>query len=218
MQVPTRVATLRQAIWPRTGVISDAVLVVSFAIITALFARITVPVPWSPVPITGQTFAVLLAGAVLGSKAGALSMLTYVVVGAAGMPFWFSATTPPGLPGLMGPTGGYIIGFVPGAFVVGFLAERGWDRRYWTAVLAMLLGNYTIYLLGLPRLAQFATIIERIYASALKQWPWLDYLPGGLVFKAGVLPYIPGDLTKILLAAAILPSAWMLVRRIKPNL
>lgn len=195
MQIATRPLTLREAVWPRTGLLADAILIAGFAVVTALFARITVPLPWSPVPITGQTLAALLAGAVLGSKRGALSQLAYLAVGATGVPFWFSATTLPGVAGLIGPTGGYLVGFVAVAFVVGFLAERGWGRHFWTAALAMLAGEVVLYIPGLLWLAYF--------------------VPSNKALAAGLLPFIPGDLTKLLLAAAVLPSAWLLVRRLK---
>lgn len=218
MRAEAKVRPMMDVLVPGASLVRGAILVASFAVITALFARITIPVPWSLVPITGQTFAVLLAGAVLGSRRGALSQIVYLAVGATGMPFWFSATTKLGIAGLMGPTGGFLIGFVPTAFVVGLLAERGWDRRFGTAVLAMLIGEVVLYLFGVPWMARFSNVITYLYNNAIQGWPWLASLPGGLVFKAGILPFIPGDLTKIFLAAAALPSAWVLVRGLKGRL
>jgi biotin transport system substrate-specific component len=193
MKLQARALTLRQAVFPWTGLMADVVLIAAFAVITAVAARVTVPLPFSPVPITGQTFAVLLAGAVLGSNRGALSQIAYLAIGATGIPFWFAATTPPGVAALMGPTGGYLVGFVVAAFAIGWLAERGWDRRFWTAALAMLVGNVVIYAFGLPRLAFF--------------------VPADKVLALGLIPFIPGDVIKLFLAAAALPTAWRLVRR-----
>lgn len=200
---------------PGASLVRDVALVAAFAVITALFARITLPVPWSLVPITGQTFAVLLAGALLGSKRGALSQMAYLGIGATGVPLWFSATTTLGVAGIIGPSGGFLVGFIPMAFVVGFLAERGWDRRFWTAVAAMLIGEVVLYIFGVAWMSRFTNVIAYLYNNAIKGWPWLASMPGGLAFKAGVLPYIPGDLTKIVLAAAMLPSGWAILRSLK---
>jgi biotin transporter BioY len=177
----------------RTGLIWDAVLVAGFACLTAAFAQISFWI--GPVPITGQTFAVLLAGALLGSRRGALSQLSYLAVGATGIPYWFALGGPPGIARLVGPTGGYLIGFVAVAFVVGWLTERGWDRRVWTAALAMLAGETVLYVFGLSWLAHFVTLDK--------------------VLQVGFYPFIIGDLIKLAAAALILPSAWMLLRRFK---
>jgi len=177
----------------RTGLLWDVVLVAGFACFTAAFAQISFWV--GPVPITGQTFAVLLAGALLGSRRGALSQLTYLAVGATGIPYWFALGGPPGIARLVGPTGGYLIGFAAAAFVVGWLAERGWDRRVWMAIPAMLGGSIVIYIFGLSWLSHF--------------------VPGDAVLQAGLYPFVIGDLIKVVAAALILPSGWMLLRRFK---
>src|SRR4030067_28708 len=151
---PARLTFMDVAI-SRTGLLWDVVLVAGFACFTAAFAHISF---WTgPVPVTGQTFAVLLAGALLGSHRGALSQLTYLAVGATGIPYWFALGGPPGIARLVGPTGGYLIGFVAVAFVVGWLAERGWDRRVWTAALAMLAGETVLYVFGLTWLGRFCS-------------------------------------------------------------
>ncbi len=176
---------------------ADVLLVLGGSLFTALMARITIPLPFTPVPITGQTLAVLLVGAALGSRRGALSMAAYVLEGALGLPVFAGGTA--GLRRLTGPTGGYLIGFIAAAFVTGWLAERGWDRRpLWTA-LAMLIGNAVIYLFGLPWLAMFLGGFAG---------------PKGAL-ALGLLPFIPGDLLKLALAAFLLPSAWWLVRNIQ---
>ena len=164
-------------------------LVVAFSLLTALSAQIVVPM-W-PVPITGQTFAVLLAGALLGSRLGAAAMIVYLIEGASGLPFFQQGHG--GLPYILGPTGGYLIAFPAAAFVTGAFAEHGWDKRFFTATAAMAIGSVLILLSG---------------------WAWLSFFRSPtFAFDAGVKPFIIGDIVKILLAAAVLPSGWALLRR-----
>ena len=193
MKVSTARLTFMDVAISRTGLLWDVVLVVGFACLTAAFAQISFWI--GPVPVTGQTFAVLLAGALLGSRRGALSQLSYLAIGATGIPHWFALGGPVGIARLIGPTGGYLIGFVAVAFVVGWLAERGWDRRIWTAALAMLAGEIVLFVFGLSWLAHF--------------------VPGDTVLQAGLYPFIIGDLIKVVAAALILPSGWLLLRRFK---
>jgi len=171
------------------GCVYDIVLIISGALVIALSAQVAVRLPFSPVPVTGQTFAVLVTGALLGARRGCIAVLVYIIQGAAGLPVF--AMGGAGLPVLLGPTGGYIVGFVAAAGVTGLLAEKGWDRRVWTTVLAMLLGNAVIYSFGLG---------------------WLSCLTGvkGVLF-VGLYPFIVGDLFKISLAAAVLPAGWKLL-------
>lgn len=178
---------------PRAGILRDVVLVAGFACLTAAFAQISFWI--GPVPVTGQTFAVLLAGALLGAKRGALSQLSYLAVGATGIPYWFALGGPPGMARLVGPTGGYLLGFVVAAFFVGWLAERGWDRNVPRTAAAMLVGNVAIYIFGLPWLAYF--------------------VPAEAVLQVGLYPFIVGDLVKITAGALVLPSGWMLLHRFK---
>jgi biotin transporter BioY len=139
--------------------------------------------------VTGQTFAVLLVGALLGSRRGALALITYLLEGAAGLPFFAEASG--GLGVITGPTGGYLAGFIVAAFVVGWLAERGWDRRAETTALAMLAGNAAIYLFGLP---------------------WLARIVGGEnVLAYGLFPFLVGDAIKIVLAMFLLPAGWRVI-------
>lgn len=170
-------------------------LIVGGSLFVALLAQVTIPLPFTPVPITGQTYAVLLVGAALGSRRGALSMALYLLQGGIGLPFFAGGAA--GWSRLLGPSGGYLLSFVLVAFVVGWLAERGWDRRFSTCLLAMLVGEAIIYGIGLPRLATFVGTEK---AAAL-----------------GLLPFIPGDIIKLLLAAVSLPLAWKLVGREKPT-
>lgn len=173
-------------------------LAITGSALIALSAQVALPVPGSPVPVSGQTFAVLLVGAALGSRLGAATVALYIFEGAGGLPVW----TPVGAPGaarLVGPTGGFIVGFLLAAFVVGLLAERGWDRRIWTAAAAMLVGNVVVYLCGLPGLAMYLASMGRALA-----------LEG--VLNAGLFPFVLGDLYKIVLASVALPTAWRFVR------
>lgn len=176
----------------RTQVIAkDVILVLSFSLLTALFAQASFWI--GLVPITGQTLAVLLAGLLLGSVRGALSQIVYLLVGLTGIPFWFATGGALGVARLIGPTGGYLIGFVFAAFLVGKLAERGWDKKIKTAILAMLIGNIVIYIFGLSWLANF--------------------LPLKGLLIAGLYPFILGDALKILLAGLILPMGWRFIKR-----
>ncbi|WP_448592426.1 biotin transporter BioY [Thermoflexus hugenholtzii] len=179
--------------------LADAVLILGGSLLTALMARVEIPLPFTPVPITGQTFAVLLVGAALGSRRGALSMGVYLLEGALGLPVFAGGAA--GLARLRGPTGGYLIGFIAAAFVTGWLAERGWDRRPATTALAMLAGNAVIYLFGLPWLARFVG----------------GFLGPKGALALGLLPFVPGDLLKLLLATFAFPSAWLLVRRARAS-
>lgn len=182
---------LVDAIFPadaqNTRLIRDIALVVGFTLLTAMLAQIKIPLGFTPVPITGQTLAVMLTGAALGSRRGAAAMALYLVAGA-WLPF-FAGGASGFVWGLA--SGGYIIGFIPAAYLVGFLSERGWDRRVWI-ILAMLLGNIVLYIPGLIQLSLF--------------------VPEPNVFEIGLYPFILGDLIKIYLAALILPSAWWLIQ------
>ena len=168
--------------------IRDVALVAGGAVLTALAAQIAFTVPWTPVPYTLQTGAVLLVGTALGTMRGALSMLFYVLVGAAGLPVFAQAAG--GAAHLIGATGGYLIGFIVAAGVVGRLAERGWDRSFGTAAGLMLIGTLIVYAIGVPVLA---IVTGYSFADAL---------------EVGALVFLPWDLAKVLLAAWLLPYAW----------
>ena len=193
--------TLSDALLPRHADsrrwMVDAILITLFSGFVALSARISIPLPFTEVPVTGLTLGVLFTGAVLGSRRGALALLLYLIEGAAGLPvFAPSAVLPPGIGRLLGPTGGYLIASPLAAAIAGLLAERGWDRRLlWTA-LAMLIGNLLIYAVAIP---------------------WLMLFKGSLslALAQGMLPFIPGDLVKIAVAAGALPGGWMLVHKVR---
>lgn len=165
-------------------------LIAGFALLTALCAQIRIPLGFTPVPITGQTFAVLLSGAVLGSRMGAASQLLYVLMGAAGAPFYAGGTG--GWEYATGTTMGYLLGFVAAAYAVGYLAEHRQDRRFATSIGAFLTGNLVIYALGVPWL---------MYSLS---WDLAEGVAKGLA------PFIIGDTIKILLAAGVMPVAWKL--------
>jgi biotin transport system substrate-specific component len=157
---------------------------------TALFAQLRLEL--GAVPLTGQTLAVLLIGAAYGARLGAITLASYLGVGALGLPVFSGGAS--GLSTLTGVTAGYLVGFVLAAAVVGALAERGWDRRpVWTA-LAMLIGNVLIYLPGLLWLGQFMPD----WSSTLRQ---------------GLAPFIIGDIIKLMVAAGLLPAVWKLLER-----
>jgi len=184
--------TMAQAVWPaRTGAGAaawgrGAALALAFSLLTALSAQATLPLPFTPVPITGQTFAVLLTGALLGPRLGALTMALYLLEGSAGLPFFAHGAA--GAARLSGPTGGYLLSYPFAAALVGGLAARGWDRRPATMLAAMLLGSLVVFALGAGWLAHFVGP-----AHAL---------------KLGVLPFLPGDAVKALLAAGLVPLGW----------
>src|SRR6266436_5912898 len=164
-------------------------LVIGFSLLTALSAQVVIPV--GPIPITGQTFAVLLTGALLGSRLGAMAMITYLIEGASGLPFFSGGHG--GLLYLMGPTGGYLIAFPAAAYITGAFAEHGWDRRFFTAAAAMAIGSVVIMLSG---------------------WAWFSIVMKAsptLVLFDTIIKFIPGDIIKIALAAAVLPSGWKLI-------
>ncbi|HEX7313541.1 MAG TPA: biotin transporter BioY [Pyrinomonadaceae bacterium] len=172
----------------------SALVVVGFSLLTAAAAQVVVPLPFTPVPLTGQTFAVLLTGALLGPRLGALAMLAYLLEGAAGLPFFRGGAG--GVGHLFGPTAGYLFAFPVAAYVTGYLAERGWDRRFVTAAAAMALGSFVILAGG---------------------WAWLTFLSGDAAqaFRLGVGWFLVGDVVKVALAAAALPAGWALLRRVK---
>jgi len=187
-------ATLRLAVFPRTSLITDVLLVLAGTGLVAACAQISVKLHTTPVPITGQTFAVLLVGASLGSIRGAASLMLYLWLGVAGAPIYAHHAS--GWAQLSGASGGYLVGFVLAAYVTGLLAERRWDRKFSSAISLMLTGNVIIYTVGLPWLAVVLhTNLEK-------------------TFEYGLYYFVPGDIFKLYLAGALLPGAWRLVERV----
>jgi len=173
--------------------VRDVALVLAGAIFIYLTAKVSIPVPGSPVPITGQTFGVLLVGVSLGLRRGLFAVSLYVLLGVVGLPFF--ADGKGGLDVIWGATGGYLIGFIIAGAVVGRLAELGWDRRVGGALGAMLIGSTIIYAIGLPWLM----VVGELSASQ--------------TIDKGLTPFLVGDALKLVLAAAIFPAAWWLVGR-----
>jgi biotin transport system substrate-specific component len=184
---------VKQRLRIQNQAITEIGLALTGSLFVAAMAQLAVYLPFSPVPITGQTFAVLLIGMVYGSRLGALTMLAYLAEGATGLPFFAGGLGGPVV--LAGPTGGYLLGFVAAAWLVGLLAERGADRRPLTAMLAFIAGNLAIYAFGLCWLASMFGFNRALHI--------------------GLLPFLAGDALKALLAGIALPSAWALVRRLQ---
>jgi biotin transport system substrate-specific component len=173
------------------SLVYDVLLVLAGSALIALAAQVAVPLPFSPVPVTGQTFAVLLVGAALGATRGAAAVLAYLAEGALGLPVFAGGLAGPAP--LLGPTGGYLFGFLPAAWICGALAERGWDRHFLSTLAAMTVGDLAVFVVGVPWLALF------VGSEA------------ALAF--GFAPFVAGNLAKIVLAAGALPLAWAYVRR-----
>ncbi|MBW3666170.1 MAG: biotin transporter BioY [Actinobacteria bacterium] len=183
-------AVITQRVFARSRGVA-VLLVIAAAALTAVAAQVRIPLPFTPVPITGQTFAVLLTGAALGWRLGAAGQLLYVAVGAVGAPVFAEASG--GMEVIRGATGGYLIGFVFAAGLVGRLAEHRQDRAFPTMVAAFLLGSALIYLFG---------VIGLIAATG-----WGP----GEAFAKGVLPFLAGDLIKAAIAGLVLPGSWRLL-------
>ena len=168
----------------------DVLLVAGGAALVGLTAQIAVPLPGTPVPVTGQTFGVLVVGAALGWRRGGLALAVYALAGLLGVP-WFSD----GASGYPVATFGYILGFVGAAVVVGALARRGWDRTPWHLAAAMGLGTLVVFAAGVPWLAA-ATDLSAVEA-----------------YRQGAQPFLLGGVVKIALAAGLVPGTWALSRR-----
>lgn len=172
--------------------------VVFLTALTAAAAQVSVHLPFTPVPFTLQPMVVLVGAAALGPRLGAASQALYLVLGAAGMPvFAASPVLPPGIARLLGPTGGFLLAYPLAAFITGWLASRGFDRRYLTSTAAMLAGLATVFAGGVLWLAYF--------------------VPGAIGVQAalavGFYPFIAADLIKVCVAGAVLPAAWTFLRR-----
>lgn len=214
MQTTQSRLLLIDSIIPGKGLLRDAALVAGFALLVALFAQIAVKLPFTPVPITGQTLAVLLTGGALGANRGAASLALYMLVGMVGLPVFAPSLGEGTVFHVIFPwmgsadfvwqiaSGGYIVGFIGAAWVVGRLAERGWDRS-WRVLLALLAGNVVLYVPGLLWLGYWA--VDNEWTSGASIIP--DTLQWGL------WPFVAGDLIKLYVASVALPGAWALVGR-----
>jgi biotin transport system substrate-specific component len=205
----TTAGTLADRLVPARGPLSnplvrDGLLVLAGTFLMAMLARISIPLPFTPVPITGQTLGVYLIGALLGPRLGAITLLAYLGQGLLGLPVFSMGTSAwspsriPGLPVIIGPTAGYLFAFPIAAFVVGLLASRGWDRKVSTAIPAMLAGELVILAIGFSWLVAATVLLTgSVSVPAL--------------FAAAVLPFLPGAAIKIGLAALVLPAGWRLL-------
>lgn len=197
-----RYGTIVDRIVPRaegrsSALLRDLVLVLCGTGLVAGLAQVSIP--WHPVPFTGQTLAVLLVGGILGSLRGALALAVYFVIGALGAPIFTDQSG--GWDIITGATGGYIIGFILAAAVVGWLADRGADRRVMSMIGLLLLGNVLIYAIGVPWLANWEPAGDGV------AFGWSQ------AYEFGVQPFILGDLLKLAIAAALLPAGWALLQK-----
>jgi biotin transport system substrate-specific component len=202
--------TLAGVVWPDGAspaamrTIRAVILAVLGSVFVAVCAQVQVPL-W-PVPVTGQTFAVLVVGMAYGWRLGGATLLLYLAAGAVGLPVFAKFAAGPGV--LAGPTGGYIVGFVLAAALIGYLAQRGWDRNVWQTALAMLIGNVVIYIPGLIWLSMFyagpgAQFVANTGATTA----------AGAAIAGGLTPFLLGDALKLALAAALFPVAWRLISK-----
>ncbi|GHG92608.1 hypothetical protein GCM10012319_54250 [Comamonas sp. KCTC 72670] len=173
--------------------VHDAALVLGGALLTASLAQVSISVPGSPVPITGQSLGVIITAAALGPLRGSAALALYLLLGAVGLPVFADGAN--GFARLIGATGGFLVGFVPAAFLVGLAARRGLDRRPWSAMAVFVGGQLLIFAIGVPWL---------ILAARLSVTKALD---------VGFLPFVPGGLIKAAIAAVLVPLAWRGVDR-----
>jgi biotin transport system substrate-specific component len=185
--------TLRATVFPRSTVMTQAGFVIAGVAFLSLLAQIAIPVPGSPVPVTGQTLGVLLLATSYGATLGTTTFLFYLLVGALGAPVFASGGS--GLDRIVGATGGYLIGMLLTSALLGYLGGRKWDQKFRTALPAMLLGNVITFALGLLWLNQFTG----------KDWSW--------TLSAGLTPFIIGEILKIAIAGTSLPIIWQFVQR-----
>lgn len=187
MQVQT-VSVYKTLVKPASRWLEIPVLL-GFNLLLVATSYIYIQLPFSPVPITGQTFGVLVIAMALGRVRGTGVVLAYIAEGTLGLPVFAGGRA--GMAVLMGPTAGYLAGFVVAAYMVGWLADRGWDRRYLLSLLAMLIGMVVIYIFGLGWLSQFA--------------------PREGLLAVGLYPFLPGAVIKVALASVVLPSVWRFI-------
>ncbi len=194
-QLPTLAAQLLPApALPR--LLRDVLLAIAGSAVVAASARLTIPL--EPVPVTGQTFGVLVVAMALGSRLGTLALAAYLLEGLAGLPVFAGGASGPAA--IAGPSGGYLIGYLPAAWLIGRLAELGWDRTVTRTALAMFAGNIALYVPGLLWLGW--------HVAALPPEDLGGQSSAMVVLWAGLIPFIPGDAIKLALAAVVMPLAW----------
>ena len=189
--------SLRTAVFPRSTALTEAVFVVGGVGFISLLAQISLPVPGSPVPVTGQTLAVLLIGTTYGARLGFITFATYLLAGIAGAPIFAPSATSAnhGIDRLVGATGGYLVGMLVASLLLGYLADRKADQKFRTSFPALLLGDLVIFTFGLAWL----------HASLDMTWV--------ATFKAGFTPFILGEALKIAITATSLPLVWRKISR-----
>jgi len=194
-------SSLRATVFPRSSALTQALFVVGGIGFIALLAQISIPVPGSPVPVTGQTLAVLLIGTTYGARLGFITFASYLLAGIAGAPiFAHSATSANhGIARLTGATGGYLVGMLVASLLLGYLADRKADQKFTTSFPALLLGDVVIFAFGLTWL----------HASLDLTW--------AQTFKAGFTPFILGEALKIAITATSLPLVWRKISRSLKN-
>jgi len=184
-------SSLRAQVFPRSSALTNATLVAGGTIFLAALAQIAIPIPGSPVPVTGQTLGVLLIGTTYGAGLGLTTFATYLLAGIAGAPVFAGASY--GIEKITGATGGYLFGMMVSTYLLGLLANRRLDQRFLTALPSMLLGTLTTFTFGLLWLAHFTG----------KDWAW--------TIKAGLTPFIFGEILKIVIAGTSMPLLWRFV-------
>jgi biotin transport system substrate-specific component len=189
--------SLRAAVFPRSSALTQALFVVGGIGFLSLLAQISVPVPGSPVPVTGQTLGVLLIGTTYGARLGLITFASYLLAGIAGAPIFAPSATSPnhGIDRIVGATGGYLVGMLVASFVLGYLADRKADQKFKTSFPALLLGDVVIFAFGLTWLH---TSLDMTWAQT---------------FKAGFTPFILGEALKIAITATSLPLVWRKISR-----
>jgi biotin transport system substrate-specific component len=179
------------------ALVADAVLVAVGVALIAASAQVSIPLPHTPVPLTGQTFGALLVGGAYGARRGFVTFGVYLVVGGLGYGVFAQHASGWDVLKLSSATGGYLIGMLVAAGLVGGLADRGWDRKAWRSLPAMILGNVVIYAVGAAWLAHALDL------DAVQTW------------NAGIKDFLVGDAIKIVLAAGLLPAGWKLVDAVR---
>ncbi len=186
-------SSLRASLLPQSSVLTNATLVAGGTLFLAALAQIAIPIPGSPVPVTGQTLGVLLIGTTYGSGLGLATFALYLLAGIAGAPVFAGASY--GIEKITGATGGYLIGMMVATFLLGILANRQLDQRFLTALPTMLVGTITIFTFGLVWLHHFTG----------NDWNW--------TINAGLVPFIFGEILKIIVAGTSLPVVWRFVNK-----
>lgn len=189
----SQVSTLKSAFITRATVASQISLILTGTVFLAVMAQISIPIPGSPVPLTGQTLGVLLLGTAYGAGLGFSTIAFYLLMGMAGAPIFSSGTS--GIERIVGPTGGYLVGMLISSLVLGALAGRKWDQKIRTVIPTMIIGNSIIFAVGLIWLYQYTG----------QSWSW--------TFEKGFTPFIFGEILKIAIASTALPAVWKYVSK-----